>query len=101
MEKLYVVYQIKIDGVVRYIGTTNNLKRRQTQHNYLFRKGNTKQLYENIRLYNKDNNIVLEEIYSSTNKTEAMRYEALLILKDWFGDKTYWQTPPVNFKYHF
>lgn len=98
---IYTVYEIKIDNTVRYIGTTNNLKRRQTQHNYLFRKGHTKQLYENIRLYGKDYNIVLNERFSSTNKTEAMRYEALLILKDWFDDKKLWQTPPVNFKYHF
>ena len=98
---MYIVYQIRIDGVVRYIGSTNNLKRRQTQHNYLFKKGDMKKLYQNIRLYGRDNNIVLEERFKSDNKTEAMRYEAFLILKDYFDDRSYWQTPPTNFKYHF
>ena len=97
----YYVYEIKIDDVVRYIGTTNNLKRRQTQHNYLLRKGHTKELYEKIRLYSNDKNIVLDVRFETNNKTEAMRYEALLILKDWFDDKKYYQTPPTSFKYHF
>lgn len=98
---MYIVYEIKIDNVVRYIGSTNNLKRRQTQHNYLFKKGDKKYLYENMRLLSKDTNIVLTERFSSDNKIEVMRYEAFLILKDYFDDKKLWQTPPTNFKYHF
>lgn len=82
---IYTVYKIEVDGITRYIGHTNNLKRRQTQHNYLFRKGKSKYLYDNItdRDY-KFNLIPLREFKS---KVEAKRWECLLILTDHFGDK--------------
>ena len=34
----FIVYKIEIEGVVRYIGRTNNLKTRQWQHRNAFKK---------------------------------------------------------------
>lgn len=94
------VYSIEVKGVVRYIGITNNLKRRQTQHNYLFKKGEEKELYSNIRLINEDEKIVLKPIYEFSSLLDAERYECFLILKDYFSDKQLWQSPPSQVKYH-
>ena len=88
----YTVYKIQIDGVARYIGHTNNLKRRQTQHNYLFRKGKSKLLYDNIK--DKTTELILIPIKEFKSKVEAKRWECLLILLDHFGEKLLWQKPP-------
>jgi hypothetical protein len=45
----YTVYQIVIDGTVRYIGRTNNIKRRTSDHNRMLDNGTSKQLYDFLR----------------------------------------------------
>lgn len=94
------VYSIEVKGVVRYIGITNNLKRRQTQHNYLFNKGEQKELYSNLRIVNPDEKIILTPIYEFSSLVDAERYECFLILKDYFGDKNLWQSIPKKIKYY-
>ena len=89
---IYTVYKIEVDGITRYIGHTNNLKRRQTQHNYLFRKGKSKDLYDNIT--DRDYKFKLIPLREFKSKVEAKRWECLLILTDHFGDKLLWQKPP-------
>ena len=93
------VYSIEINGVIRYIGITNNLKRREKQHNYLFRKGETKELYSNIRLVKPDEDIVLNPMYEFSSLVDAERMECYLILKDYFGDNNLWQSKPKKIKY--
>lgn len=89
---IYTVYKIEVDGITRYIGHTNNLKRRQTQHNYLFRKGKSKELYDNIT--DSEFRFKLIPIKEFKSKTEAKRWECLLILQDHFDEKLLWQKPP-------
>lgn len=91
---MYLVYQIKIDGVVRYVGYTNNLKRRQTQHNYLLKIGKKKALYDNIRMNKENFSIKCEAIRQFNNKVEAKRFECLMILMDHFNNKNYYQKVP-------
>jgi predicted GIY-YIG superfamily endonuclease len=88
----YTVYKIEIDGIIRYIGHTNNIKRRQTQHNYLFKKGKKKELYDNIT--DKSIRLVLTPLREFKSKVEAKRWECLLVLQDHFSDKSLWQKPP-------
>ena len=96
---MYSVYEIKIDDVVRYIGITNNLKRRQKEHNKSFRVDPKKFLYKKIKEYHQEIDLSLEPIYEYENKLEASRMEAKLILDDYFGEKKLWQAPPFSFKY--
>jgi predicted GIY-YIG superfamily endonuclease len=88
------VYQITIDGVVRYIGRTNDIRRRQNEHNRHFRNDVVKELYNNIRLLHKEYIITLEPIKTFKRKTDTKRYECLLILQDYFGSKILWQKCP-------
>lgn len=90
--KIYL-YQIIINGVIRYYGRTNNLKTREYQHNYHYKKGKDKELYNNLRLENA-NYIYLECISEFKNITESKRYECYLILKDYFTNKELWQKVP-------
>lgn len=88
----YTVYKIEIDNIVRYIGHTNNLKRRQTQHNYLLKKGVKKDLYDNIS--DKSTKITLIPMREFKSKVDAKRYECLFILTDYFTQKKLWQKLP-------
>lgn len=88
------LYQIIINNKTRYIGRTNDLKKREYQHNYLLKKGKDKLLYNNIRLEN-IKSISLQSISEFKNITEAKRYECYLILKDYFTDKELWQRVPL------
>lgn len=93
---MYSVYKIDVNGITRYIGYTKSLKVRQTQHRYMYKKGLKKLLYNNLRqLYGDDYKIELIEIRSFKSKVESRRFEALLILTDWFGGRSLWQYPPV------
>jgi len=98
--KKHFVYIIIISGVVRYIGITKDVKARQKQHNNLFRTDVNKILYKNIRLYSDENKIVLKPIKSFFSKKDAEKYEAYLILKDYFTHKQLWQEPPSTIYYH-
>lgn len=91
----YSVYYIEINGIKRYIGHTNDLKRREKEHNQrCFKTENKKLLYHNIKNETGEKNIILKLIKIFTTKTEAKRYEALLILLDHFGEKNLWQKVP-------
>jgi len=92
----YIVYKILIDKKTRYIGHTNDLLRREKQHNYLcFRTKNKKILYNKIKtLYPEYGDLSLIEIKGFNTKIEAKRYECFLILTDYFGDKELWQQIP-------
>ena len=89
------VYMIKVNGIVRYIGRTNDLVRREAQHNYLcFKKLTKKQLYKEIRKYETLTTIKLQKVKSFQSKVDAKRWECYLILNDYFGKKQLWQTVP-------
>ena len=91
---MYFVYQIKVLDKIRYIGYTENLIKREKQHNYLcFKRDKKKELYDNIKKTNQVE-INLEVIKSFNNKVEAKRYECLLILEDYFTNKELWQQVP-------
>lgn len=95
------VYVIKIEGVVRYIGITNNIKTRQSQHRRDLKNfnGKGKYLYKMIRESGLELNIELEVIYEFKNRGDAARMECFLILKDYFGDKELYQSYPISIKY--
>ena len=92
---IYTVYSISIGGIVRYIGQTNNLHRRQLEHNNMFKKGDDKLLYEKMREVKFEGIIELIPIYEFPNSLKAKRYECLEILKDHFGPNNLWQKIPI------
>ncbi len=87
------LYKISIGGITRYIGITNNLSRRQKEHNKGLSGGDTKELYcfcreegiENIEL------IQLEEF---STRVECKRKECFYILADHFTSKKLKQSVP-------
>jgi len=94
------VYQIKVGGVVRYIGITNDVKRRQSQHRRDLKNEKNKYLYKMIKeTLLEPIEIELEVINEFINKGDASRYEAYLILKDYFNDRQLWQSFPISIKY--
>lgn len=95
---MYYIYQIKINGVVRYIGYTNNPKRRFTQHKRLLLNGDKKYFYKKIRELTEPD-LQIETIAEFDNMGDAKRWEAFLILDDYFSHKNLWQSFPVSFKY--
>ena len=86
-EKIYTVYQIVFNGEVVYIGQTDNLKRRTTQHNYLFKSGKDKELYNYLRTTAFSGKFNLIPIKEFSDRTTAKRFEMYLILQQLFGDK--------------
>lgn len=93
-----IVYEIRIDGIIRYIGYTDSFKRRKAQHINLISKDTTKYLYKKINeLTSPKIEIVINKEFE--NKGDAKRWEAYLILNDYFGKKQLWQSFPVSFKY--
>lgn len=94
-----IVYNIKVDGVIRYIGYTDNLKRRKSQHMRSLKIGDEKKY-----LYKKINELMtptieIEVSKEFDNKGDAKRWEAYLILHDYFNNKELWQSFPISFKY--
>lgn len=96
IKEIYSVYEIWIDGVVRYIGYTKNLQLRQKQHNRLcFKTDYKKDLYNKIRAdYPHIKSLTLTENRQFTDKVEAKRWECLLILNDHFLSGDLWQKVP-------
>jgi predicted GIY-YIG superfamily endonuclease len=93
--KIYSVYGIDIEGITRYIGSTGDLKRREKEHNYLcFKKAKKKDLYDKIRALGSQTHITLYLIKTFKTRVEAKRFEALLILEDWFNERNLWQKVP-------
>ena len=90
----YYVYKIIIDRITRYIGRTNNIDRRTKEHNYRYKTGLDKPLYNFLRSTQFDKDIKLQIVYKSKNKTDAKRKEMFLILKDYFSKKQLIQKVP-------
>ena len=89
----YTVYQIKIQNVVRYVGRTNNLHRRQLEHNRLIKNSKGSSIHQ----YCRDNGlqaIELIPIKVFKTKIESKRYEMYLILVDYFNRKDLIQKIP-------
>lgn len=93
---MFWVYRIDIDKKTRYIGFTDNIERRQKEHNGLcFGKSQKKKiLYANTRRFSDASSFTLIPIKTFRTKTEAKRYECFLILHDWFSGAHLWQRVP-------
>lgn len=92
---MHWVYRIEIDRITRYVGYTEDLIRREKQHNYLcFKAQKKKILYNKIRNSTKEKSIELKKVKSFKSRLEAKRFECFLILNDYFTKKEYWQRVP-------
>lgn len=92
---MHWVYRIEIEGITRYIGYSEDLTKREKQHNYLcFKKMKKKILYDNIRKQTGIKSIELRGLKSFKTRIEAKRFECFLILNDYFNKKEYWQRVP-------
>ena len=83
----YQVYKIEINGIVRYIGHTKDIIKREYQHNYLLKKGYKKPLYDKIReLYPDGYRISLNPLegFKYSKMVDAKRKEMQLILANYF-----------------
>jgi predicted GIY-YIG superfamily endonuclease len=92
------VYKIEYGGEVVYIGRTNNLTRREKEHNRFLRspenpKTKSKVLYQFL-LESGCNSVKLVLIKEFKNKVESKRFECLLILLDWFSGRRLKQKVP-------
>lgn len=96
---MYYVYEIIVDGIRRYVGITNNIRRRQGEHLRQFKLGKDKYLYKMIRENSPETIISLNVIKEFTNKGDAVRWEGYLILEDYFNGKQLWQSFPITIKY--
>jgi len=100
---MYYVYEIRIKGVTRYIGYSNNLDEREKTHIYNCYNSNSKQykkeFYSFLREIYPDKiegikQLILVPIYESKNKAECKKFEAFMILTDYFGNKNLKQSVP-------
>lgn len=99
-KKTYTIYKIELGGICRYIGLTDNLRRRQSQHRRDSKKDDlTKSLYKMKRQLHQDEEITLQIVHTTDKKIEAIRLEAYLILRDHFLEGNLWQSPPHIIKY--
>lgn len=92
-----VIYSIKINGEVKYIGrsTVDRLDLRQKEHNRDFKKGKKKELYDYLHSINFKDEIVLEPIDIVKTKVEAKRKEIFyMILYVYFKEKKLYQRIP-------
>lgn len=87
-KKTYHVYIIEYNDKIIYYGRTNDLKRRQYQHNYQLKKENNNTLYTYLK-ENKTSTIVLKSIYEYKTKVESKRMEMYLILKHYFTEEEF------------
>jgi predicted GIY-YIG superfamily endonuclease len=95
---MFIVYEIKYDNNTVYIGRTNNLNRREKEHNRFLRrpdndKTKRKPLYQFL-LESGCNQVKLSLVKEFKTKVDAKRYEMLLILLDYFGDRKLKQKVP-------
>jgi predicted GIY-YIG superfamily endonuclease len=97
---MYYVYEVKVSGIRRYIGMTNDIKRRQIEHRRDFVYNSKKELYKKIKMSGVSEPITLEMVASFENKLEAERFEAYLILDDYYKRKNLWQKKPFGFRYY-
>lgn len=92
--KSYYVYSILYRNTVIYIGLTNNIKRREYEHNRSYNLGEEKQLYNFLRDRNYTDKIELVVLNTFDTQVEGKRYECFLILTDYFSKKQLKQTVP-------
>ena len=92
MNKFYI-YQIIHKKHVLYIGQTDNLNRREKQHNYHLKKGTHKELYNYLREIG-ITQIKLKVIKEVNSRTEAKRIEIFLILTAHFKNRKLFQKIP-------
>jgi len=101
--KVFTVYKIEVNNVIKYIGYTNNLKRREKEHiRAIYNIKNiayNKEFYKYYReVYNDKesgcNVLKLGIIKEFKSKIDAKRYEAFLILNDYFSNKVLIQKVP-------
>lgn len=97
-QKTFYVYSISPDGIRRYIGFTNNIKRRQTEHNR-DRWSLKKKFYFWVNERFPNEALQLDIIATFETSIEAQRYEAYLILQDHFNNKNLLNSPPKRIKY--
>jgi predicted GIY-YIG superfamily endonuclease len=97
---MYYVYRIKVDGVTRYIGITNNPGRRQKEHRRDYEKGDAKYFYRMTREVSPETRYELEIVKEFDLLIDAKRWECFLILKDWFSKRQLWQSQPISIKYY-
>lgn len=81
---MFTVYRINHKKKAIYIGYTNNLTRREKEHNYHLKKGTSKEVYDYLRK-KKVSTIKLEPLRKFKSKTEGKRFECLMILMYHFG----------------
>ena len=78
---MHYIYEIKLKGVVLYIGRTNDLDRRESEHRRDYTKNKKKVLYEYLNKMNvKQDDIILEPIDTAKTKVEAKRKEMFYML---------------------
>lgn len=98
--KTAVVYEIKVNGVRRYIGITNNFIRRQKEHIRDIKKGKSKYLYQKINETPPELlKLEFRQLSEELPVLEIKRLEAHYILQDYFTNKELWQWAPFSFKY--
>ena len=98
------VYMIKVKGVTRYYGITNNIDRRWKQHLASIR-ATQKDLTKYKQTFHfrcvmdsfdldieEDIEFFILDVFKS--RVDARRFEALNILSDYFGDNECWQKIP-------
>lgn len=98
MNENFYVYEILVNDQRRYVGYTNNIKRRKKQHFKGINSDDKKTLYVAIRNL-KNPQIDINVIGVFEKSIEAKRWEAHLVLSDYFSDKKLWQSVPTTFKY--
>ena len=96
---MIIVYEIRINDVRRYVGVTDDIKRRTYEHNHHYKIGKKKELYTELRNLNWSAPLELRVLFTFGKKSDAEKMEALLILMDYFTKKDLWQAAPVNIKY--
>jgi predicted GIY-YIG superfamily endonuclease len=87
------LYKVEISGIIRYYGITNDLKRRQSQHNLGLHKREKKELYDFL-VEQEIDKITLIEVQIFKKRIDAKRMEAFLILEDYFSKKELKQKVP-------
>lgn len=103
----FIVYKIVIEGVVRYVGRTNNIKTRTYQHKMGLKSrfnglGTPKKFYDNLILNYRDkglewilDQIILIPIKDFKTKILSKRWEMFIILTYYFSDNwSLWQKVP-------
>jgi len=91
----FYVYSILYRNKMIYVGHTNDIVIRQKQHNYLYKKGNNKPLYNYLRqVVGFDQKIELIVIGVYESRVEAKRREMFIILTDYFDKKKLKQKVP-------